>query len=382
LEAEKEPEMYQAFLWGILVAWPCVAVSQTPTTRRQIEEALAVTGNSCNLSSVTADHTISATFVQNITQRSVYNWIQQSDETQTTPYWKFRAILSRRCPFLKPFKILYLNAYDAQPNNYSSLQIDLDKAKKILSDTTAVPPGTYIGLDLEGKKWSIYSNEIARPNPGWINTNVIAAKAGIITAIKAMRPDCYFSFYAFPESNGIAGTLHWSLDSMGQPITESSLDELEAASRLVIDASDFIAPDLYWYNRLWSASDISLWVKKVVDRTRKYYPKRKIIPFTSWVLWEQITADMMSQSYRWTPTTVAQVTVSGPDWRQFLNALSDAGVNDIILYNDGTWMPWDPQAPWWLQTCDWASTPRKICSDSQSINTAIPRRLRVRRLSR
>jgi len=324
-----------------------------------VDGAAAGTASSCTFSSVAAKQAIFATFVEKNAQRSAYNWIQQSDETHKTPYWNFRTVLSERYPFLKPFLVLYLNGMDSQPKNYSYLQIDLDKARKILSDTAAVPAGTYIGLDLEGDKWSIYSNEIARPNPGWINTKVIAAKAGIIKAIRAMRPDCYFSFYGFPESNGIAGTLLWSLDSMGQRITEASLDELEVASKPVIDASDFIATDLYWYNKQWSASDIRLWVKKVVDRTRKYYPDKKIIPFTSWVLWEQLTADMKSQSYQWTPAAVAQVTVSGSDWRQFLNALSDAGINDIILWNDGTWMPWDPQAPWWLQTCDWIRTPQK-----------------------
>jgi hypothetical protein len=365
--------MYRALVWGFLAAWPYVAVGEAVTARRQINEANSLMQSlASKTGEAPSELSCNAMFVRNNAQRSVYNWIQQSDETHTTPYWKFRSVLSERYPFLKPFKVLYLNAYDPQPNNLSSLQIDLEKVKEVLSDTAAIPAGTYISLDLEGKKWSIYSNEIARPNPGWINTNVIAAKAGIITAIKAMRPDCFYAFYAFPESNGIAGTLLWSLDSMGQRITEDSLDELEIASRPVIDASDFIAPDLYWYNRLWKSSDVTLWVKKVVDRTRKYYPDKKIIPFTSWVLWEQITPDMMKQSYQWSPAAIAQVTVAGPDWRQFLDALSDAGINDIILYNDGTWMPWDPHAPWWVQTCDWASTPRKSSFNGSCNGTANP----------
>jgi hypothetical protein len=400
--------MRRALLWSVLVVWPCVAAGEGPIARRQIDEAVAATQqlaskagealpelswnmqmaasyfppaipanagypitsvlvdgafiatvSSCSLLSVTTDHTISATSARKNTQRNVYNWIQQSDETHKMGYWKFRSVLSERHPFLKPFLVLYLNGMDSKPDNFSYLQIDLDTTRKILSDTAAIPAGTYIGLDLEGKKWSVYSNEIARPNPGWINTKVIAAKLDIITAIRAMRPDCFYSFYAFPESNGIAGTLHWSVDSMGQQITDESLDEIEVASKPVIDASDFLAPDLYWYNKQWTASDIKLWVKKVIDRTRKYYPDKKIIPFTSWVLWEQITKEMWTHDYQWTPAAVEQVTVSGSNWKQFLNALTDAGINDIVLYNDGTWMPWDPQAPWWLQTCDWAGAPRK-----------------------
>jgi hypothetical protein len=410
LEAEKEHKMYRVILWGVLAAWPCVVAGATPTDGRQNEGALAVTQDLASkagdalpelswtkqtvalyflhtvpanagyamtsalvdgaavgivssnaFSSVAANQTSSATFAQKNTQKNVYSWIQQTDETHTKPYWEYRTVLSQRYPFLKPFKLVYLNNpdIDTQPDNFSYLQLDLDRVRKILSDTTAIPAGTYIALDLEGKKWSMYSNEIARPKPGWINTNIIAAKTGIIKAIKAMRPDCYFSFYNFPETNGIAATLHWSVDNMGQPTTEESLDELEAAAKPVIDASDYIAPDLYWFNRQWKASDVTVWVKKAIDRTRKLYPDKKIIPFTSWVLWEHITGDMRSQSYQWTPAVIELVTVSGPNWKQFLNALSDAGINDIILYNDGTWMPWDPQAPWWLQMCDWAGAPRK-----------------------
>ena len=355
--------MYRAFLWGVLAAWPCVVTGEAPTARRQIEEVIAVTQE------ITAEHTISATLVQNNTQRSVYNWIRQSDENQTMDRDTFmRTVIPVRYPFVKSFEVVYFNAHDVDTHyddpNY--LQLDMNRVAQILT-SPKIARGTYIGIDLEVcstgqegvNKWMDYNPQTLEPN-----LNVINARAAIITASKAIRPDCFFGYYNVPQADS--------------RMNVRQIGELEAAEKPVMAASDFIAPSLYWARSTYTAADMANWAKFTVELIKKYYPNKKIIPFTAWTLADQMTADMMTQSYQWTLATAARVTVSGPDWRQFLNALSDAGVNDIILYIDGTWMPWDPQAPWWLQTCDWASTPRKSRFEDYCNSTVNPRYLRTR----
>ncbi len=328
---------------------------------------------------ITSNHTISTTFVQSTPQRIAFDFIRQTDETSKIYPWDFLELtMPARYPFLKKFQILYLNDsridIHTDPNDPDYLKLDMNRVQTVLNNQDpasnfTVPPGTYIALDLEGRKWSPYSNTIARPNPGWINTDVINAKAQIITAIKAMRPDCYFSFYNFPESNGVAGTLHVSNDTMGQPITDESLDEIEVAGKPVIDASDYIAQDFYWYDKMWTVSQEKDWIAKVVARSKKYYPNKEIIPFTAWIFWGQMTADMGNQGYPWTPEKIADITVPGPDWRQALDAMSAAGIDRIILYGDGAgWMPWDPHAPWWLQTMDWLGVPANQQQPTISLN--------------
>jgi hypothetical protein len=225
-----------------------------------------------------------------------------------------------------------------------------------------IPAGSYIAIDLEMEwqhsagvdKWWPYSRVDGTPNMAVINY-----KASLIKELKAIRPDCYFGFYDFPESNhyGVPGI---SASSLAYPHAGATVEEwkdaMQQAAAPVLDASDFIAPDFYFGSKVSRTTpDMISHFNSAIARTKKYHPNKKIIP----LVFPKYYADWPSSwwggkdVHTWTSEEVAQYSVPGADWRQQLDAFSANGVNDIFLYDDGTWMPWDNNAGWWLQTMDW-----------------------------
>jgi peptidoglycan hydrolase-like protein with peptidoglycan-binding domain len=339
---------------------------------------------------ITQNHSISATFTQEQTQpqttRNLYQWIEMSDETQTMQPYVFRQTeMPRRYPFVKRHEVLFLNVHSIDihyddPNNF---ELDMVRARQSL-DALNLTPGTYVGLDLEVVhtssgvlKWRDYypydPNNPDDPNTFKPNIAEINAKAQIISTIKSWRPDCYFGYYFFPDSNQYWNTL--GANFTGYP-TDAQLDAIMQAAAPVINASDYIAPDFYWYykpapaSNYFTAEKMASFVTKVIARTRKYYPDKKIIPYVMWVYNQDLTQEMKSPTYNWTAEEKAKVTVPGPDWRTFLNALSDNGVNDITGFLS-IWMPWDNNAPWWVQTLDWLGEPNNPVAMSKKQDLSV-----------
>jgi peptidoglycan hydrolase-like protein with peptidoglycan-binding domain len=330
---------------------------------------------SYTFSDITDNHKISATFTQNPvkTGRTFYNWVQMPDENKTIAYWNFRKIeMPRRYPFVKRFEVLFLNAHniDTHYDDASNLELDMVAAKAQF-DALNLTPGTYVGIDLEAirtstgeLKWRDYNMETYEPNLAVINK-----KAEIITTIKSWRPDCYFAFYFFPDSNQ-----YWN--TLGSSTLDAKLDVIMEAAAPVINASDFISPDFYWYHKPDTASNyftaerISAYVTEVIQRTKKHYPDKKIIPYVMWIYNSNLTTAQQSTSYNWPAEEISQITVSGSDWRVFLNALSDNGVNDVIGFISIS-IPWDNNAGWWVETLNWLGEPNNPVAMSKKQDLSI-----------
>ena len=156
----------------------------------------------------------------------------------------------------KPYYVLYANEFLTKPN--ASGGWDLAKLLAKISDTAKFPKGAMVVIDLEDEGshlWDTFDLHTGKPVQAVIDRYVTVLKA-----CKLERPDLVLGYYSVVPHRG-----SWAYTDPGAPpLTE----EVNAASKPIADAADFIAPSFYVDSKDFNLENTLRWMRDATPRAK------------------------------------------------------------------------------------------------------------------
>lgn len=275
-----------------------------------------------------------------------------SNPEMTAPYWNYP--FQTLCPKygFKPCYILFAN--DFLSNRNASGGWDLGKLLGKIGDASQFPKGAMVAIDLEDEGnhvWCTFDHHTGKPVPEAIDRYVT-----VIKACKLERPDLLLGYYSVvPQGGG------WKYTD---PKAAQQTEIVNAASKPIADAADFVAPSFYLDSKEFNLEKTLSWMRDAIAACKKHYPGKPIIPFL-WPQWCDVRATIdqqavkdgfphgsRTQGFKFSPVQVEKATIPGKTWRALLDQLTVGGVKDIIIWGEG-YYPWNDAAPWLIETLDW-----------------------------